>query len=131
MKHINFKDQNIVYGENQKEYNPLPGLYFKDNKGPVITCWKLNFKERLKIIFSGKLWLQQLTFNAPLQPIKMDVYRKNIYTRPTDKMNRKQKKAYKKEQKEIEAEKLAKEKEIAKAVDKQKNYAKHLKVEKG
>ena len=66
MKPIKFKWSNIVFAENQPEYLPLPA--FKDPSGTVVTCWKLTFRERLKVLFYGRLYFQQLTFNYALQP---------------------------------------------------------------
>jgi len=67
MKPIMFKESNIVYAEHQPEYIPLPA--FRDDKGEVVSCWKLSVRERVKILFTGKIWLDLLTFNQPLQPI--------------------------------------------------------------
>lgn len=62
----------VVYAEDQKEYLPLPVI--KENASPnhVISCWKLSWKERFQLLFSGNLWLTVLTFNQPLQPILLD-----------------------------------------------------------
>ncbi len=69
MKVIDFKECNTVYAEDQPEYLPLPA--HKSDDGVVTSCWGLNIKERLKVLFSGKIFLQVLTFNKPLQPLKM------------------------------------------------------------
>lgn len=66
MKPIRFKEQNCVYAENQPEYLPLP--VHKTQNGTVCSCWKLSFRERLKVLFTGKVWMLVLTFNQPLQP---------------------------------------------------------------
>ena len=71
MKIIKFKECNVTYAENQPEYLDLPGLRMPD--GELITCWKLSFIERFKVLFMGNLWLSILTFNKPLQPLKMTV----------------------------------------------------------
>ena len=69
MKPIKFKESNCVYAENQPEYLPLPVWRKPDSpKGIIISCWKANFKERIKILFSGKLYLTLLSFNKPLIP---------------------------------------------------------------
>ncbi len=39
--------------------------------GTVTTRWHLSLKERLLIAMGGSLWLQVLTFNRPLQPVKL------------------------------------------------------------
>lgn len=59
---------NITYAENQPEYIPLPA--HKDEDGEVTTCWRLSFKERVKALVTGKMYLRILTFNSPLQPLK-------------------------------------------------------------
>lgn len=69
MKLITFKEQNIVIAENQPEYMPLPAyVYHKDPQGRIACCWKLDWKERLRILFAGVIWHQILTFKQPLQP---------------------------------------------------------------
>ena len=66
MKPIEFKEQNVVYAKDQKEYQPLPALKFED--GEVLTCWELSWKELFRVIFTRKIWVAQLTFNRPLSP---------------------------------------------------------------
>ena len=70
---IDFKERNAVFAENQPEYLPLP--VYKDNEqgGRVFHCWKLSFVEKLKVMFTGKIWVNVLHFNKPLQPIKLMV----------------------------------------------------------
>ena len=81
MKTIKFEGCNVVFAKNQPEYLQLPALRNED--GEVITCWKLSFKERIKILFTGKIWLGILTFNKLLQPLKMScdkppIHKENI-----------------------------------------------------
>lgn len=71
MKIIKFKECNIVYAENQPEYLPLPS--HKSDDGRVTSCWGLSFLERLRVTLTGRIYLQVLTFNNPLQPLKMSV----------------------------------------------------------
>ena len=68
MKLIKFKECNIVFAENQPEYQQMPALIFKD-KGEVVSCWKLSIAEKFKILFTGRIWISVLTFNRPLQPL--------------------------------------------------------------
>lgn len=69
MKPINFKEANEIFAENQKDYLPLPAFIDpNDPKGQVICCWKLTFKERLKLLFSGIIWCGLLSFRRPLTP---------------------------------------------------------------
>lgn len=71
MKIIKFKEHNITYAENQPLYLPLP--VHKTADGEATSCWGLSFLERLKVLFTGKIWLSVLTFNHSLQPQKMMV----------------------------------------------------------
>ncbi len=64
---VQFKECNIVYAENQEEYLSLPA--HRTDDGIVTSCWKLSCWERIKVLFLGKLFLQVLTFNNPLQPL--------------------------------------------------------------
>lgn len=68
MKPIKFKEVNTVYAADQPEYQPLPA--FKDSKpeGAVISCWQLSFIERIRLLFTGKLWVSLWSFHKPLTP---------------------------------------------------------------
>jgi hypothetical protein len=57
------------FAENQQEYITLPAWVGPD--GMVVTRWSLSWAERLRILFGGSLWLSVLTFNKPLQPVKL------------------------------------------------------------
>lgn len=80
MRPTKFKGQNSVFAESQPEYLALP--VFKDTDGEVISCWQLSVLERLKLLFTGKLWLSILTFNKPLQPQLPSVDKPDIGTNP-------------------------------------------------
>ena len=84
MKPVKFKHQNIVMGKNQPEYTPLPALKIKSLEGEVISCWKMSFFGRLKVLFTGKVWLNIVTFNHPVTPSFMSVNRKDCFTVPGD-----------------------------------------------
>lgn len=68
VKPIKFKGANCTYAEHQPEYLPLPVHKANDEECTVTSCWKLTFWERLIVLFTGKFWFQQLTFDDPLQP---------------------------------------------------------------
>lgn len=84
MKPIKFKHHNIVYAKDQKEYMPLPALKIPSKEGQVITCWKLTFKEKMKVLFTGKVWLNLWTFNKDLQPQYVSIDRRKIFDHPDD-----------------------------------------------
>lgn len=60
-----------VYARDQEAYQTLPGIASK--AGRVTTRWRLSIAERLRVLWTGNLYLQQLTFNRPLQPLKPSV----------------------------------------------------------
>lgn len=78
MQPIKFPEANVVFGEGQSEYKPLPALKFPSNDGEVITCWQLTDEEIETIKETKCLWLSQLTFNTPLQPIYPTVKREEL-----------------------------------------------------
>lgn len=84
MKPIIFKHQNVVFAKDQPEYVPLPALKIDSDNGEDITCWGLTFKERLKILFTGKVWMSLMTFNRPLTPSYLSVNREEVYYHPDD-----------------------------------------------
>lgn len=84
MKPIKFKEQNVTFAENQPEYLPLPALKNVNpdgttaGMGEVISCWKLSFKERIKILFTGKLWVSLAMFGKPLTPSFFTVNKNDV-----------------------------------------------------
>jgi len=68
MKLIEFPEQTVVIAKNQPEYRPLPAHQFRDENGTIACCWQLTILERIRVLFTGKIWHQILTFNGPLQP---------------------------------------------------------------
>ena len=87
MKPVEFKHQNIVYAKDQPQYQPLPALKFNTPNGEVISCWKMNVGDRIKCLFTGKVWLNMYSFNKRLTPVLLTVHRKEVYTIPDDKIN--------------------------------------------
>lgn len=67
MKPIEFDHSNVVYAKDQPEYLPLPA--HKTSDGTVTSCWELSDDEIMDICKSRKIFISQLTFNQPLQPI--------------------------------------------------------------
>lgn len=66
--------QLVVFAEHQPEYLPLSAWkLIGDSYGEVITCWRPSLRERLAILFRGRIFLSLLTFNKPLSPIRFAV----------------------------------------------------------
>ena len=70
MKPIEFKEQNVVFAKNQDPYLPLPAYQDDIQGGRIFHCWKLSLRERIKILFTGRLWINILNFHQLPQPIK-------------------------------------------------------------
>jgi len=66
MKIVKFKEQNKVYAESQDEYQNMPA-HMTPN-GIVTSCWKMGFKERVKVLFTGIVWVRLWTMNGSPQP---------------------------------------------------------------
>jgi len=63
-----------VIAKDQAQYNSLPAHRFKDDKdGRIACCWKMTWRDRWKMLWSGVLWHEILTFNNPLQPQRLSV----------------------------------------------------------
>ena len=73
MNPIKFKQCNVEMAKDQEEYRTLPASIIPGPYKEVISCWKLTWKERIKILFTGKLFLSMLTFNGPLQPVQIQL----------------------------------------------------------
>lgn len=77
MKLIDFPEAHIVIAENQPDYLPMPAYIYDDQ---VITCcWKLTFRERLSLLFSGELWHNIWATGNSLQPQRLAVYKPTMY----------------------------------------------------
>ena len=68
MKSVEFPGHNVVYAKDQPEYLPLPAYKRPGKEGDVTSCWKLSLKERIKLLFTGRIYWSQWTFGDALQP---------------------------------------------------------------
>lgn len=68
MKPTEFPEQNCVYAEGQEEYLSLPAFQHGDPWGQVTSCWQMSWRERLKCLWTGRVYVSLLTFGQPLQP---------------------------------------------------------------
>lgn len=71
MEPVSFKEQNVVYGKGQEQYKELPGFRNKSDYAEFVSCWKIPFWQRFRVLITGKMWLTQCTFNKPLTPVNM------------------------------------------------------------
>ncbi len=67
---IKFKESNKTFikpaSMTDKECGSLP---VHQNEHHIISCWKLSFKERIRMLFTGKVWLW--VWGKKQQPISL------------------------------------------------------------
>ena len=65
----------LYFARDQAQYNTLPALRGPGpemgGQGKVTSRWQLSFRECLRVFWTGEIWLQMLTFDEPLQPVKI------------------------------------------------------------
>lgn len=63
----------LTYGSDQAQYLPLPAWRMPGSIGQTITRWRPSTEERAAIAAGADIWLSQLTFRQPLQPVRIGV----------------------------------------------------------
>ena len=66
MTPVSFPGMTTVFAKDQPEYQALPAHV--SVRGVVTSCWEFTDAELAELLNTKCLWLQQLTFGAPLQP---------------------------------------------------------------
>lgn len=61
------------FAKDQPEYNRLPA--YRSTAGVVLSRWHLTWRERLRLLLFGDVYLTVHTFNQPLQPVRLVVER--------------------------------------------------------
>lgn len=79
MKPVELKGQNVVYGKDQEQFLPLPACKLEE-RGEVITCWEMTDEELEEIKKTKRVYLSQLTFNRPLQALKVEAGLDGFFT---------------------------------------------------
>ena len=70
MRPVEFPEHTMVWAKDQLPYIQLPA--YTDER-ETISLWRLTWRERIKMLFTGRLWLRQRNFGAPLQPQRPSV----------------------------------------------------------
>lgn len=68
MKAIDFEERTHLIAEHQEQYQTLPAFVGTGADGQMVFCWKLSWRERFKLLVTGRLWHAVLTFRNDLQP---------------------------------------------------------------
>ncbi len=66
----------VVLAKDQKMYKPLPVacVEYSDGVKSMISRYRLGWWERVRLLFHGDLWLEQMTFGQQLQPQRPTVF---------------------------------------------------------
>lgn len=72
----------IQVAKDQPEYRVLPMIQYINSDGIRcgLTRWNIPFILRLKLLFTGNIFIDYILFNSPIQPLYLD-------TKPTDSYN--------------------------------------------
>lgn len=73
MTPVRFPQHNTVLAADQPQYLLLPAHIGENPERIVTTCWGFTWRERVRLLLFGRLWLQQMTFGMPLQPQRPSV----------------------------------------------------------
>jgi hypothetical protein len=79
MTPVSFPEHNVVYAKDQPQYLALPAHIERNPEGLVTFCWKLSWRERLRVLLTGLIWHQVLTFKKPLQPQLLSVEKPELH----------------------------------------------------
>jgi hypothetical protein len=75
MKPVRFEGCNSELSNHDPEAKPVPVLELEEREGTVIICWKLTWRERLRVVLTGVIWNAVVTFHRPMQPVILTVKR--------------------------------------------------------
>lgn len=73
MRPIKFKESNTLYAKDQPQYLQLPGFVDPnplEPHGDVVFCMGLSFRERLRLLFTGRLWCSLRMFRTHLGNVR-------------------------------------------------------------
>jgi hypothetical protein len=78
MKALNFKEVNVQAAKDQEQYLTLPGYRDHSVEGQFTFCMGLSFRERLRILFRGRIWVGLLTFQGPITPSRFSTKKSDL-----------------------------------------------------
>lgn len=63
----------VTYAEHQPEYQPLPVVRSLDLQARAVSRWRPTWRERVRLLLGQDVFLEMLTFNKPLTPVRLHV----------------------------------------------------------
>lgn len=76
MEQISFKQTNNRLAENGK--NPIP-VFANDNLGLVVSCWRPTFLERVKLLFTGRIYVCMMSSKKNVPATRLSVQESEIF----------------------------------------------------
>ena len=67
------KEIEIVLGEGQPQYIPLPAVWIDSPARPMVIRYRLTEEERRAVADGADIVMQQLTFHSPFHPVNLQV----------------------------------------------------------
>ncbi|HBR31937.1 MAG TPA: hypothetical protein DD733_07625 [Clostridiales bacterium] len=75
MQPTKFKEQNITFTKpasmTDEQCSSLPA--YRDDR-EIISCWKMTWKERIKVLFIGKIWFSVYGTSQPPICLSVDTF---------------------------------------------------------
>jgi hypothetical protein len=76
-----FEKYEIVLAKDQPEYRPLPALHLEGHK-LTLTRWQPTWKERLRLIFGGSVYLWTWTYGHSFHPTSLEIRKPELQLPP-------------------------------------------------
>jgi hypothetical protein len=72
MPHSDFPEK--IWGGSNYLDLPAVEVTYGDGAKSTVTRWRLSAWERIRVLFGGSIWWEQMNFGQPLQPVKPRTY---------------------------------------------------------
>lgn len=82
MKPIKFKEANVVFYKDKPGYMPMYAFKTSDAEGYIVSCWNLSISERIRVLFTGKIWINSMMYHNPITAIFMSTKKSQIFMTP-------------------------------------------------
>ena len=76
MEQINFMQTNNRLAENGR--HPIP-VFVNENLGLVVSCWKPAFWERIKLLFTGKIYVCMMSSKKNVPATRLSIQESEIF----------------------------------------------------
>lgn len=70
----------ILFKQATGKHSGIPTLRFRNGQNPTISCWKGTWRDRLRFLFTGKMWTYIEAKNNPMPPYFIATDRSIVFT---------------------------------------------------